>query len=160
MEVEKIAHDRGVDQQHGVERFRVSRRQRLHFVFDLGLQFAVAGPTMTGAAAIRVWRQRLSSGSQIVDSRSMYSGCGAASRSRNPAPFACRCAFPRPALERPSSNIRAAAREIFRLQCSDQPTHAQGQQYRGDLGSAAGQVALRKFAGKGQDRHGHRHPDQ
>ncbi|HQR58423.1 MAG TPA: hypothetical protein PK503_03695 [Azonexus sp.] len=26
MEVKKIAHDRGVDQQHGVERFRVSRR--------------------------------------------------------------------------------------------------------------------------------------
>ena len=112
------------------------------------------------AAAIRVWRQRLSSGSQIVDSRSMYSGCGAASRSRNPAPFACRCAFPRPALERPSSNTRAAALEIFRLQCRDQPTHAHGQQYRGDLGGAAGQVALCPFAGKGEDRHGHRHPAQ
>ena len=39
MEVEKIAHHLGVDQQRGVEYCRVGCCQRLQFVFKFGQQF-------------------------------------------------------------------------------------------------------------------------
>ena len=65
MEVEKVAHDLGVDQQRGVVQLGVSRRQRLQLLFEFGQQLVGSLGSGNGKANLLLDVHRLGKRAQV-----------------------------------------------------------------------------------------------
>ena len=72
MEVEEIAHHLGEDQQRGIERLRVGRRQCLQLVLEFGEKFIGVTRRGHGIANLLLDMHRLGEGAQVeADDRAL-----------------------------------------------------------------------------------------